>query len=124
MNLKTWFLRFMKPIKSKKDYETALAFAEKHFFAKKGTPEANIAEIITILLEKYEEENFPIEAPDPIDAIKFRMEQLGMTITDLVNIMGSKSHVSEVLSHKRSLSIGMIRKLHHELQIPAEVLIQ
>jgi HTH-type transcriptional regulator/antitoxin HigA len=124
MKLTTWLLRFLKPIKTKKDYEIALDVAEKYFFAKKGTREANIAEVVTILIEKYEEETFPIEAPHPIEAIKFRMEQLGMTTKQLSVILGSKSRVSEVLNHKRVLSLAMIRRLHDKLKIPAEVLIQ
>jgi len=123
MTIKTWLLRFLKPIRTKKDYEIALEVIEKNFFAEKGTPEANILEILSVLVEKYEEENFPIESPDPVEAIKFRMEQLGWTNKELAKVVGGKNRVSEILNHRRTLSLDMIRKIHKKMQIPAEVLI-
>lgn len=119
-----WLPRFLRPIRTRKDYENTLAMVEKYFFSKKGTPEANIVEILSVLIEKYEEEHFPIVQPDPIEAIRFRMEQVGMTRQQLVAIVGSKSRVSEIFSKKRDLSLTTIRKLHTKLKIPAETLIQ
>lgn len=123
MNLTTLILRFLKPIKTKKDYETALALLDRVFFAKKGTPQANMAEVLSILIEKYEEENFPIKNPDPIEAIKFRMEQMGWNKKQLESVLGGKNRVSEVLNRKRELSLAMIRKLYKKMRIPAEILI-
>lgn len=119
----SWFVRFLKPIKTRRDYEAALALVEKHFDAKRGTRQRDIVEVLTVLIEKYEEENFPIGAPDPIEAIKFRMEQLGMKPKDLIAVIGGRGRVSEVLNYKRGLSVAMIRKLHKKLQIPADVLV-
>ena len=114
----------LKPIKTKKDYQQALERLELIFDAKKGTKEGNELEIQGILIDQYEKEHFPIDLPDPIEAIKFRMEQLGYTQTDLANIVGLKSRASEILSKKRKLSLEMIRQLHEKLNIPTDVLIQ
>ena len=119
----SWFVGFLKPFKTRRDYEAALALVEKLFDAKRGTRQRDIVEVLTVLIEKYEEENFPIGAPDPIVAIKFRMEQLGMKPKDLIAVIGSRGRVSEVLNYKRGLSVTMIRKLHKKLQIPADVLV-
>ena len=97
---------------------------EKMFFAKQGTPEANIAEVLAILIEKYEQENFPIKKPDPIEAIKFRMEQMGWTRKKLEAVLGGKNRASEILNYKRDLTLVMIRKLHKKMHIPAEVLLE
>ena len=113
-----------KVIKTEDAYESALARIEEIFDAKPGTPEFDEMELLIALVEKYEDANYSIEAPDPISAIKFRMEQQGLKNKDLIPFIGSKSKVSEVLSGKRELSINMIRKLHEGLGIPAEVLIQ
>ena len=113
-----------KIIKSEKEYKKALALFEKLFLAKKGTKEGDELEILGILIEQYENEHFPIDLPDPIDAIKFRMEQLGYTQTDLAKVVGLKSRASEILSGKRKLSLDMIRQLHKKLNIPTDVLIQ
>jgi HTH-type transcriptional regulator/antitoxin HigA len=94
----------LKPIKTKKDYQKALDRLEMIFDAKKGTPEGDELEILGILIEQYEDEHFPIDLPDPIEAIKFRMEQLGYTQTDLAKVVGLKSRASEILSKKRKLS--------------------
>ncbi len=114
----------VKPIKTKKDYNQALERLETIFDAKKNSKEGDELEILSILIEKYEDENFPIGFPDPIEAIKFRMEQLGYNQADLAQVVGLKSRASEILNKKRKLSIEMIRQLHDKLKIPTDVLIQ
>ena len=114
----------IKPIKNKKDYEQALARLEVIFDSKKGTDEGDELEILGMLIENYENEKFPVGFPDPIEAIKFRMEQLGYNQTDLANVVGLKSRASEILNRKRKLSLEMIRQIHDRLNIPTEVLIQ
>ena len=114
----------IKPIKTKKDYEGALDRLEVIFNAKKGTDKGDELEILGMLIENYENEKFPINFPDPVEAIKFRMEQLGYNQTDLANVVGLKSRASEILNRKRKLSLEMIRQLHDKLNIPTEVLIQ
>lgn len=111
-------------IKTKKDYQQALARLEIIFDAKKGTPAGDELNILGMLVDNYENENFPVGFPDPVEAIKFRMEQLGYTQSDLANIVGLKSRASEILSRKRKLSLEMIRQIHDGLNIPTEVLIQ
>ena len=111
------------PIKTNKDYKTALKRIESLMDAKRGTREMDELEILSVLVEKYEDEHFPISSPDPIEAIKFRMEQMDLSQNDLANIIGSRSRASEVLRGKRSLTIKMIRSLHENLKIPAEILI-
>lgn len=112
------------PIRTKKDYQKALTKLELIFDAKKGTKEGDELEILGILIDQYENENFPVDLPDPIEAIKFRMEQLGYSQTDLANVVGLKSRASEILNKKRKLSLDMIRQLHEKFKIPADVLIQ
>ena len=114
----------IKPIKNKKDYQKALERLELIFDSKKGSPEGDELEVLGILIEKYEDEHFPIGFPDPIEAIKFRMEQMGYNQTDLAKVVGLKSRASEILSKKRKLTLEMIRLLHDSLKIPTEVLIQ
>ena len=114
----------LKPIKNKEDYNQALERLEQIFDAKPSTNEGDELEILGILIEKYETENFPIELPDPIEAIKFRMEQLNYSQNDLAKVIGLKSRASEILNKKRKLSLEMIRKITEKLQIPTEVLIQ
>ncbi|MBC8052062.1 MAG: helix-turn-helix domain-containing protein [Sphingobacteriaceae bacterium] len=114
----------LKLIKTKKDYEQALERLEIIFDAKKGSPEGDELEILGILIEQYETRHFPIDLPDPIEAIKFRMEQLGYTQSDLAKVVGLKSRASEILNKKRKLSLDMIRQLHEKLHIPTDVLIQ
>lgn len=97
---------------------------EEIFHSEPGTPEFDEMELLVSLVERYEDEKYPIEAPDPISAIKFRMEQQGLKNKDLIPYIGNKSKVSEVLSGKRSLSLNMIRKLHDGLDIPLESLIK
>lgn len=112
------------PIRNEKDYQKALDRLEDIFDAKKGTEEGDELEILSILIDRYENENFPIGMPDPIEAIKFRMEQMGMKQKDLAEVVGYKSRVSEILSKKRKLTLDMIRKLNATLHIPTEVLVQ
>jgi HTH-type transcriptional regulator/antitoxin HigA len=114
----------IKPIKTKKDYQQALDRLEIIFDAKKGTVEGDELEVLGILIDKYENERFPIGFPDPIEAIKFRMEQMGYNQADLAKVVGLKSRASEILSKKRKLSLDMIRQLHERLNIPTDVLIQ
>ncbi|MCZ8355155.1 MAG: helix-turn-helix domain-containing protein [Cyclobacteriaceae bacterium] len=114
----------LKPIKTKKDYQQALDRLEVIFDAKKGTKEGDELEILGILIDQYENEHFPIDLPDPIEAIKFRMEQLGYNQTDLAKVVGLKSRASEILNKKRKLSLDMIRQIHKKLNIPTDVLIQ
>jgi HTH-type transcriptional regulator/antitoxin HigA len=112
------------PIRNEKDYQNALNRLEVIFEAKRGTEQGDELEILSILIDKYENENFPIGLPDPIEAIKFRMEQKGMKQEDLAEVVGFKSRVSEILSKKRKLTLDMIRKLNTTLRIPTEVLVQ
>jgi len=114
----------IKPIKTKKDYTSALSRLDKIFDAKPGTPEGDELEVLSILIEKYENEHFTIGYPDPIEAIKFRMEQMGYSQSDLAKVVGLKSRASEILSKKRKLTLEMIRQLHETLKIPTDVLIQ
>lgn len=113
----------IKAIKTEDDYNSALNRLEQIFHASVNSPEGDEAEVLTILIEKYEEEHYPIEAPDPIEAIKFRMEQMEMNKTELAQILGYKSRVSEIFSRKRKLTLSMIRNLHEKLKIPYESLI-
>ncbi|MBC7747427.1 MAG: helix-turn-helix domain-containing protein [Methylotenera sp.] len=114
----------IKPIKTEKDYQDALARLESIFDSKKGSAESDELEILGILIEKYEDEQFPVGFPDPIEAIKFRMEQMGYTQSDLAKVVGLKSRASEILNRKRKLTLEMIRLLHDNLKIPTEVLVQ
>ncbi|TCZ67707.1 helix-turn-helix domain-containing protein [Flaviaesturariibacter aridisoli] len=114
----------IKPIKTKKDYQAAMARLGEIFDARPGTAEGDELEVLSILVEKYEEKQFPIELPDPIEAIRFRMEQLGYNQADLAKVVGLKSRVSEILNRKRTLTLEMIRQLHEALNIPTDVLIQ
>ncbi len=114
----------LKPIKTEKDYEQALQRLEAIFDAKPNTPEGDELEILGILIDEYEQTHFPIDMPDPIEAIKFRMEQMDYNQNDLAKVIGLKSRASEVLNRKRKLSLSMIRNLHSKMNIPTEVLIQ
>jgi HTH-type transcriptional regulator/antitoxin HigA len=113
-----------KVIKNEREHEAALERIEALMDAAPSTPEGDELELLTTLVELYEEKRFPIELPDPVEAIRFRMEQAGLKQQDLVPYVGSRSKVSEVLSGKRPLSLKMIRALHKGLGIPAEVLLQ
>jgi HTH-type transcriptional regulator / antitoxin HigA len=113
----------VRPVRTEADYEAALETVDRLWGAKNGTPEGDHLDVLATLIEVYEEEHHPIDPPDPVDAILFRMEQMGLTRKDLERILGSRVRVSEVLRKKRPLSLKMIRNLHSELSIPAEVLI-
>lgn len=114
----------IKPIKTEDDYNLALERLEEIFDSEPNTLNGDELEILSMLIEKYENEHFFIELPDPIEAINFRMEQLGYTQNDLAEILGLKSRASEILNKKRKLSLNMIRKISEKLNIPSEVLIQ
>lgn len=114
----------LKPIRNDADYEAALADVERLWGAKSGTPKGDRLDILATLIDVYEEKHFPIDPPDPIEAIKFRMEQQGLTRKDLEPIFGTRNRTSEVLNGRRGLSIDMIRQLHAKLGISAEVLIR
>jgi len=114
----------LKPIRSEADYEQALAEVERLWGSKSGTPNGDRLDVLATLIEAYEEKHYPIDVPDPIEAIKFRMEQQGLTRKDLEPLIGTRTRISEVLNGKRALSIAMIRKLVEKLGIPAEVLIK
>lgn len=114
----------LKILKTKEEYQAALIRLEAIFDSKKGDDTADELELLTLLIENYENQQHPIDLPDPIEAIKFRMDQLGYKQKDLAKALGQKSRVSEVLNKKRKLSIEMIRKLHETLGIPSEVLIR
>ncbi len=114
----------LKPILTAEDHAEAMKEFGRLWGAKEGTPEANLLSILSVLIEKYDDEHFAMSVPDPIDAILFRMEQQGLTRKDLEPMIGPRNRVSEVLNRKRNLSIDMIRSLHEKLGISAEVLIQ
>jgi HTH-type transcriptional regulator/antitoxin HigA len=112
----------LKVIKTEEEYNIALKRLEVIFDSQADTPEGDEADILGLLIEKYEDEHYPIEAPDPIEAIKFRMEQMNMDNKDLAKIIGYKSRVSEIFSRKRKLNLKMIRNLHDKMKIPYESL--
>ena len=114
----------IKVIKTDEDYNQALKRLEVIFDAPIDTTEGDEAELLSILIEKYEDEQYPIEAPDPIEAIKFRMEQMDMSNQDLAEVIGYKSRVSEIFNRKRKLTLNMIRNLHKKLKIPYESLME
>lgn len=124
LTLQKFKIMNVKPIRTNKDYQKALGRMELIFDAKKGSSEGDELEVLGILIEKYEDEHFPIGFPDPIEAIKFRMEQMGYNQSDLARVVGLKSRASEILNKKRKLSLEMIRQLHDRLSIPTEVLVQ
>jgi len=114
----------LRPIRSKADYEAALAEAERLWGAGIGTPEGDRLDVLATLIDLYEAKKFPIDPPDPVEAILFRMEQQGLTRKDLEPMIGPRNRVADVLNRKRNLSIEMIRQLHEGLGISAEVLIR
>jgi HTH-type transcriptional regulator / antitoxin HigA len=114
----------IKPIRSDADYQTALAEIERLWGAKLGTSDGDRLDVLATLIDAYESEHETIDPPDPIEAIKFRMEQQGLTRRDLEEMLGSRARVAEVLNRKRDLSISMIRRLHQHLGISADVLIR
>lgn len=113
----------IKPIKTEKDYQEGLKEIKKLWDAEPDTPKGDRLEIVMVLVESYENNHYPIDPPDPVEAIKFRMEQQGLKQNDLAEYLGGKSRVSEILHRKRQLTITMIRKLHKGLGIPLESLL-
>lgn len=113
----------IKPIKSENDYKLALKRLEEIFDAPVGTSESDEADILGLMVDEYEKKHYPIEAPDPIEAIKIRMEDMHLKQVDLVDVIGGKSRVSEVLNRKRKLTIEMIRNLTKRLNLSPDLLI-
>ena len=113
----------IRPIRNADDHVRALKRIEALMSAEYGTPEGDELDVLSTLVEAYERESFPIDAPDPIDAIQFRMEQMGLERKDLEPFLGSRARVSEILNRRRGLSLAMIRSLHQNLDIPLEALI-
>jgi HTH-type transcriptional regulator/antitoxin HigA len=114
----------VRPIRSKRDYEAALKEVERLWGAKAGARDGDRLDVLATLIDAYEAKHFPMDPPDPIDAIKFRMEQQGLTRRDLEEIIGTRTRIAEVLTRKRGLSIAMLRRLHERLGISADVLIR
>lgn len=113
----------IKPIKTEPDYRLALKRLEDIFDAPVGTPESDEADILGLMVDDYEKRHYPIEAPDPIEAIKIRMEEMHLKQIDLIDVIGGKSRVSEILNRKRKLTVEMIRKITTKLNILPRVLI-
>lgn len=113
----------LKPIKTRADYHSALKRLDLIFDAPIGTPESDEADILGLIIDAYEKKNYPIETPDPIEAIKIRMEEMQLKQVDLVAEIGGKSRVSEILNRKRKLTVEMIRKLTRKLNLSPELLI-
>jgi HTH-type transcriptional regulator / antitoxin HigA len=113
----------IKPVKTEKDYKSVLEVIRNLWDADPNTPEGDTLEVLITLIEAYEEKHYHIDPPDPVEAIKFRMEQKGLRKIDLAHIMGGKNRVSEVLSRKKPLTLRMIRNLHNEMGIPYESLV-
>ena len=114
----------IKPIKNQRDYERALRRVESLWKSPEGSPEGDELDVLATLLEAYEREHYPIDVPDPVAAIKFRLEQQGKDSRALIGVIGQRTRVYEVMRGKRSLSLNMIRELHDKFGIPANVLIQ
>ncbi|KAA8698216.1 MULTISPECIES: helix-turn-helix domain-containing protein [Pseudomonas] len=114
----------IKPIRTPEDLAAALARVDQLWGAEIGSPAGDELEILALLIEKYEDEHFPMPPSDPVEAIKFRMDQMGLTARDLEPFIGSSGRVSEVLNHKRKLSLAMIKRLHEGLRIPYERLFE
>ena len=114
----------LKVITTKKEYHVALERFEEIFAAKSGTKESNEADVLALIIKEYEHKLFLIESPTPIESIKYRMEQQGLTNQDLANILGYKSRVSDIFHNTRKLNLNMIRKLYETLHIPLETLIK
>ncbi len=112
------------PIKCEQDYDMALAEVDRLMDAEPDTPEGDRLDVLTTLIEAYEAKHYAVNMPDPIEAIKFQMEQMGLSRKELEAFIGSRARVAEVLNRKRHLSLAMIRRLHRGLKIPANILIQ
>ena len=113
----------IRPIKTENDYFESLKRIEELWGTKKDTADGDEFDLLVTLVESYEMKHFPIAPPDPVDAILFRMEQMGMTKTDMAKYLGSQSRVSEILSRKRKLTLKMVKSLYKGLKIPAEILL-
>jgi HTH-type transcriptional regulator/antitoxin HigA len=113
----------IKPIKNKKDYQSALKLIRSHWNAQPNTPEGDALDVLITLVEAYEEKHCTIDPPDPVEAIKFRMEQKGLSRGDVAPLLGGKSRVSEVFAHKKPLTLKMIKNLHQKIGVPYESLI-
>jgi len=113
----------IRPIKTEEDYNTSIRRIKVLWGAKKDTPQGDELDLLVTLVESYEMKHYPIAPPDPVDAIKFRMEQMDMTKADMVQYIGSQSRVSEILNGRRKLTLGMIKALYKGLRIPAEILL-
>jgi HTH-type transcriptional regulator/antitoxin HigA len=111
-------------IKNKKQYETNLQRFEEIFFAKSNTKEGKEAQLLALVIKDYEDKHYKIDAPDPVEAIKYRMEQMHLTKKELGEILGYSSRVSEILSRKRKLTLEMVRNLHEKLNMPLESLVK
>jgi HTH-type transcriptional regulator/antitoxin HigA len=114
----------LKPIRSEADHDAAMEEVAALWGAKSGTPEGDRLDVLATLIDAYEAKHHAMDAPDPVEAIKFRMEQQGLTRRDLEGVIGTRTRIAEVLNRRRGLSIDMIRRLHDKLGIPAEVLIR
>ena len=114
----------VRPIRTKRDYKAALKDVERLWGAKAGTRDGDRLDVLATLIDAYEAEHYPMDPPDPVEAIKFRMEQQNLTRKDLEGILGTRTRVAEVLNRRRGLSINMIRRLQEDLGIPADVLIR
>jgi HTH-type transcriptional regulator/antitoxin HigA len=114
----------VRPIRTKRDYEAALKEVERLWGAEIGTRDGDRLDVVATLIDAYEADHYPMDPPDPIEAIKFRMEQQGLTRRDLEEIIGTRTRIAEVMNRKRGLSIAMIRRLHERLGISADVLIR
>ncbi|MFT9027303.1 helix-turn-helix domain-containing protein [Acetobacter indonesiensis] len=114
----------LKPIRNEADYDAALEEVGRLWGAKSGTPDGDRLDVLATLIDVYEAKHHPIDPPDPVEAIRFRMEQQGLTRKDLEPMIGPRNRVADVLNRKRGLSIDMIRQLHDGLGISAEVLIR
>jgi HTH-type transcriptional regulator/antitoxin HigA len=114
----------INPIRTEADYEAGLSEMARLWGKKNGTPEGDKLDVLATLLEAYEAKHYPMDPPDPVDAISFRMEQQGLTRKNLEEMLGTRARVAEILNRRRSLSISMIRRLHERLGIPAEILIR
>jgi len=117
------YIMKIKPIKTEMDYRNALKRLDKIFDSPTGSPESDEADILGLLVDEYEKKHYPIEAPDPIEAIKIRMEELQLKQIDLVDEIGGKSRVSEILNRKRKLTVEMIRNLTNKLNLSADLLV-
>jgi HTH-type transcriptional regulator/antitoxin HigA len=114
----------MKPIRTRADHEAALREIERLWGADEGTPEGDRLDVLATLVEAYEQAHFPMDTPDPVEAIKFRLEQQGVDKKALIGVIGNRTRVYEVLRRDRPLSLSMIRRLNQRFKIPAEVLIR